>query len=415
MNTPFPRHLETRLREVLTDTPVTGLVGPRQSGKTTLVRKVGGAERRYLTLDDPSVREAAQEDPLGLVRSADLLTIDEIQRAPQLMLAVKQRVDEDRKPGRFLLTGSANVLTAPRMQESMAGRIETLTLWPLSRGELLRTESTSFLDRVFSMGVEDAIQARAQTGRLGDALTTMVLAGGYPEVLGRETERRRRDWFRAYVRAIVERDIPDVAVVERGDVLTRFVETVLSFNGQLINSTELGVRNGIDRKTADRYLALLEQLYIVQRLPAWSQSDLKRLIKTPKLHVVDSGLGAAMQGITTVRAAKDRTLLGPLAEAYVLGELRKQAGWSEGQYRLSHYRDKDGVEVDVVAEDEQRRLLGIEVKASATVGAADLSGLVRLRSATRKFVGGVLLYNGEHTLPFGDRLWAVPMATLWRV
>lgn len=411
---PYPRYLEAQLREVLADTPVVGVIGPRQSGKTTLVKQVGGMGRRYLTLDDPAVLAAAESDPIGFVRGPNAITIDEIQRAPQLMLAIKQSVDDDRRPGRFLLTGSANIITAPRMRESMAGRIELLTLWPVSQAEARQQGPVSFLDRVFADAIHAPLTSRHATERLGAALTELVLAGGYPEVLERNSERRRRDWFRAYVRAVVERDIPDLAIVERGEELPRFLESVVLCNGQLINNTHLGARTGIDRKTADRYLTLLEQLFLVHRLHAWAHSDLKRLVKAPKLHVVDSGLAAAVQGITASRVEKDRTLLGPLLEAFVVCELRKHAGWSDGQYRFSHYRDKDGVEVDVVIEDEQRRLVGIEVKASATVSAADLSGLVRLRNATREFIGGYLLYDGEHILPFGDRLWAVPLTTLWQ-
>lgn len=185
-------------------------------------------------------------------------------------------------------------------------------------------------------------------------------------------------------------------------------------NGHLINSSALGVQNGMDRKTADRYVALLEQLFIVHRLPAWSHSDLKRLVKAPKLYAVDSGVAAAIAGVTDARVAKDRTLLGPLLETFVIGELRTQAAWSQGQYRFSHYRDKDGVEVDLIVEDEQRQLLAIEVKASATASANDMAGLARLRSKSRECVGGILLYDGEHALAFGDRLLALPLATVWQ-
>ncbi len=410
----YSRYVEGRLRGILADTPVAGVIGPRQSGKTTLAKMVGGLDRPYLTLDDPAVLAAAESDPIGFVRGVNAVTIDEIQRAPQLMLAIKQSVDDDRRPGRFLLTGSANIITAPRMRESMAGRIELLTLWPLSQAELLRQGPVSFLDRAFTTDADVLVKPAGISARLATTLTELVLAGGYPEVIARASERRRQDWFRAYVRAIVERDIPEIATVERGEQLPRFLETVALFNGHLVNNAELGVRSGIDRKTADRYVALLEQLFLVQRLPAWSHSDLKRLIKAPKLHLVDSGLAAAVQGITASRIAQNRTLLGPLLEAFVVGELRKQAGWSDGHYRFSHYRDKDGVEVDVVIEDEQRRLIGIEVKASATVRAADVFGLMRLRNASREFIGGFLLYDGEHILPFGDRLFAVPITALWQ-
>ena len=415
----FPRFLEPRLREILSDTPVLGLLGPRQSGKTTLARHVSEPDRQYLTLDDPNLLAAARADPIGLVRAVDRVVIDEIQRAPGLMLAIKQSVDADRRPGRFLLTGSANIITAPRMQESMAGRIETVTLLPLSYSERYtpplkhNAQSARFLDRVFASGLDQNTGAKPEE-LIGPRLVDAVLTGGYPEAIARTNDRRRRDWFRAYARAIIERDMPDIAVVEYGAQLPKFLEALALLSGQLVNLTDLGTRINVDRKTAERYLSLLEQLFIVERLPAWSRSDLQRLVRTPKLHFVDSGLAAALRGTTVNEISLDRTQFGPLLETSVLSELRKQAGWYDGQLRFSHYRDKDGVEVDVVVENESDQLVGIEVKASATVSAADFAGLNRLRSATSAFIGGYVLYDGEQTLRFGDGLHAVPISALWR-
>ena len=414
----FPRFLEPRVREILADTPVLGLIGPRQSGKTTLARQVSELDRQYLTLDDPNLLAAARADPIGFVREVDRVVIDEIQRAPGLMLAIKQSVDADRRPGRFLLTGSANIITAPRMQESMAGRIETVTLLPLSHSERYAPRHTHnaqgarFFDRAFA-GALDRYSSADTDALVGPRLVDAVLTGGYPEAIARTTDRRRRDWFRAYACAITERDMPHIAVVEYGAQLPKFLEALALLNGQLVNLTDLGTRINVDRKTAERYLSLLEQLFIVERLPAWSRSDLQRLVKTPKLHFVDSGLAAALRGTAANDISADRTQFGPLLETSVLSELRKQAGWYDGQLRFSHYRDKDGVEVDVVVANERGQLLGIEVKASATVSAADFAGLNRLRSATSTFAGGYLLYDGTQTLRFGDGLLAVPISALW--
>ena len=423
----FSRFLEPRVREILTDTPVLGLIGPRQSGKTTLAKQVSEPDRRYLTLDDPNLLAAARADPVGLIRNVDRMVIDEIQRAPDLMLAIKQSVDIDRRPGRFLLTGSANILTAPRMRESMAGRIEIVTLLPLAYSERFAKVAGrpalegQFLDRAFGgtlAGTIDGALDRDITPNadalLGARLVDVVLTGGYPEAIARTSDRRRRDWFRAYARAIVERDLPDLAVIARSAQLPQFLEALALLNGQLVNLTDLGARIGVDRKTAERYLSLIEQLFIVERLPAWSRSSLQRLVKTPKLHFVDSGLAAALRGTTAASISPDRIAFGPLLETAVLSELRKQAGWFDGPLRFSHYRDKDGVEVDVVLENDRGQLVGIEIKASATVSAADFSGLNRLRRATKEFVCGCVLYDGTQTLAFGDGLHAVPISRLWR-
>lgn len=415
----FPRFLEPRVREILTDTPVLGLIGPRQSGKTTLAKRISEPDRTYLTLDDPNLLAAARADPLGLIRDADRVAIDEIQRAPGLMLAIKQSVDADRRPGRFLITGSANIITAPRMQESMAGRIEIVTLLPISYSERFAPAAVQvargdrFLDRAFSAERDLDTNTLADT-RTGAGLVEAVLTGGYPEAIARTSDRRRRDWFRAYARAIVERDMPDIAVVERGAQLPKFLEALALLNGQLVNLTDMGTRISVDRKTAERYLSLLEHLFIVERLRAWSRSGLQRLVKTPKLHFVDSGLAAALRGTRVDDIRADRTQFGPVLEASVLSELRKQAGWYDGHLRFSHFRDKDGAEVDVVIENESGQLLGIEVKASATVSAKDFVGLNRLRRVAPEFVRGYVLYDGVQTLPFGDGLYAVPISALWR-
>ncbi len=417
----FTRFLEPRLREILTDTPVLGLIGPRQSGKTTLAKLVSEPDRKYLTLDDPNLLAAARTDPIGVIRDAERVVIDEIQRAPGLMLAIKQSVDADRRPGRFLITGSANIITAPRMQESMAGRIETVTLLPLSLSERFALPGTGnvnrerFLARAFAGTPDRGTIADADAHALiGERLVAAVITGGYPEAVARSADRRRRDWFRSYARAIIERDVPDIANVERAAQLPRLLEALALLNAQLINLTDLGTRIGVDRKTAERYLSVLEQLFIVERLPAWSHSGLQRLVKAPKLHFIDSGLAAALRGTNSELIGADRTAFGPLLESCVLSELRKHAGWYDGQLRFSHYRDKDGVEVDVVVEDERGRLIGIEIKASATVTAGDFVGLKRLQRAAPEFVGGYVLCDGDRVLPFGDRLWCVPIAELLR-
>lgn len=231
--------------------------------------------------------------------------------------------------------------------------------------------------------------------------------------MAREDSRRHRDWLATYIGVLAERDLPDIATIERAADTPRFFNLLAMLSGQLVNASAMGNRLKIDRKTALRYLGLAEQLFIVRSLPAWSGNALKRLVKAPKLHFVDSGLAAALRGATPERIEYDRTILGSLLEGFVLAELEKQSSWSEGRYNFSHFRDKDGVEVDIIAEDEVGRVVGVEVKASATVKASDFAGLKRLADVAGDFVAGVVLYDGTEPLPFGDRLWALPLACLW--
>ncbi|HKT14769.1 MAG TPA: ATP-binding protein [Allosphingosinicella sp.] len=401
----YPRYAAGRARVILSDTPVLGIIGPRQSGKTTLAKEIG-SDRRFISLDNAVTRAAALDDPISIVRDVDSAIIDEIQHVPELMLTIKETVDSDRRPGRFIVTGSANILTIQKMQESLAGRIELLTLLPLGQDELEDDGPAHFLDRLFA---GDSFL----TADRDRALAERVLTGGYPDVIARQSERRR-DWFTAYARAVVERDLPDIANVERVADLPRLLQMLALVNGQPVNATELGRRLQIDRKTAQRYLALVEQIFVIRTLPAWSSNAVKQLMKAPKMHFVDSGLAAAVANITAPALDEDRTPFGNLLESFVLAELDKQCAWSKGRYAFSHYRNKDGAEVDIVVENQDGRIAGIEVKAAATVGRKDFAGLAKLAAvAGNRFAGGVVLYDGEHSLPFGEGKRAVPISALW--
>jgi hypothetical protein len=404
----FHRFAADRLTAALKDTPVVMVVGPRQSGKTTLVRDLIAGGRAYVTLDDDTVLEGAREDPTGLVRSVDQITIDEVQRAPELLRAIKRSVDLDRRPGRFLLTGSANVLTLPTVSESLAGRLEVITLLPLSRAEI-RGRRPQFLRKAFT-----GTLAKPPEEVIGDALVQAVLTGGYPEMLRREAPGRRHAWARDYVHAIVQRDVRDIADVERLDQLSRLLRVLAHHSSQLTNFARIGGQNNLDDKTTKKYLAIFEQLFLVRRVEPWFRNRLKRLVKTSRLHFLDSGLLAAILAVTPERMARERTLFGPLLETFVFSEVLKQTTWFDEQCSLSHYRDKDQDEVDIVVENEAGELVGIEVKAAATVNAGDFKGLRKLADATRGALRlGVVLYDGEHTAPFGDRLFAAPVSCLW--
>ena len=405
-----PRSVLPRLEEALADSPVVLLQGPRQSGKTTLARTL--AQERgyeYLTLDDDVVRAAAQADPVRFVDDMPgRAVIDEVQRAPELFTALKRSVDRDRRPGRFLLTGSANLLLTPGLADSLAGRMEAVPLYPLAQAELEGAEPR-FLERLLSAGFR-----LARSERLGKGLAELIVAGGYPAALARTPGTRRRAWYRDYVTALTQRDVLDIARVTSTEALARLMQVAASHTASMLNVTELAAPFQLSRPTIDTYLSLLRQLFLVDELPAWHSNRLKRLVKTPKLHVTDTGLAAALTNVSADAVYRDRRLFGALLETFVYTELAKQASCRDDDLRLFHLRDRDGVEVDIVVEAHDGVVAGVEVKAAATVGEEDFKGLKRLRdSLGERFACGVLLHDGDSVLPFGDRLFAMPVARLW--
>ncbi|MEY4592537.1 MAG: hypothetical protein RIR18_1432 [Pseudomonadota bacterium] len=402
------RHLETMLATALLDTPAVLINGPRQSGKTTLAKQCAQG-RPYITLDDASVLAGVRADPQGFIRRTERAVIDEVQRAPELLLALKLAIDDKRMPGRYLLTGSANVMTLPNIADSLAGRVEVHTLLPLSLSEI-EQRPASFLDYLQTQQwptVPDRPLLQ------GDALLDRVLAGGYPEVLHRATLARRQAWANAYVTTLIQRDIQDVARMDDLAKVPPLLNSLALLSGQLLNLTQIGGQIGLNLRTVERYIEVLEKLYLVRRLPAWGRNELGRLVKTPKVHLLDTGLQSTLLRLTPGLLQKDRQRLGAVLETWVFGELLKALALSPDAWFLSHYRDKDQVEVDFVLESPLRQVIGIEVKASASVGMPDFKGLRRLRDQCNgDFLTGIVLYDGERILPFGDGLWAVPLGMM---
>jgi hypothetical protein len=405
----FERFVERRAEEALLDTPVVLIVGPRRAGKTTLVRKMGDAGRTYITLDDQTVLEAARSDPAGFIRGLDRAIIDEIQRAPDLLLAIKKTVDEDYRPGRFLLTGSANVLTLPRIADSLAGRMETIQMLPLAKAEV-EGRLPTFLERLFEGKLHNQREAI-----LGDDLVRLVLLGGFPEVIGRESQRRRQDWLRSYLASILTRDLRDIAEVEKLTELPKFVRLLAEHSGQLVNYSQLGAGINVSHKTGQRYVGLLEQVFLIATVQPWFTNRLKRMVKTPKLHFLDSGLLASVRGLTFERVNADRGTFGALLETFVYSEVLKlMTAASNLRLTPHHFRDRDMREVDIVLERDDGTIVGIEVKASATVRAGDFGGLRALAEVCGdRFAFGVVLYDSTDVVPFGDKLAAVPLSCLW--
>jgi len=404
----YQRFVEHRVEEALSDTPVVLITGPRRAGKTTLVRKMGEAGRTYITLDDQTALEAARADPSGFIRGLDRAIIDEIQRAPDLLLAIKKTVDEDYRPGRFLLTGSANVLTLPRVADSLAGRMETLRMLPLSRAEI-RGAAPTFMERLFSGTLQGD-----KLAIVGDELVQLALMGGFPEAIARESERRRQDWARSYLTSVLTRDLRDIAEIEKLTELPKFVRLLAEHSGQLVNYSQLGSSINVSYKTGQRYVALLEQVFLVATLQPWYTNALKRIVKTPKLHFLDSGLLAAARGLSFERVKANRELFGALLETFVFSEVLKLMTASELRLMPYHFRDQQMREVDIVLERDDGMIVGIEIKASATVKANDFGGLRTLSDGCGdRFAYGVVLYDSTDFVPFGDKLAAAPLSCLW--
>ncbi len=396
------------VRTALADTRVVLIAGPRQSGKTTLAQTFAGSHRGYLSLDDPTTLAAARSDPTGFLRGLDSVVIDEIQRAPQLLLPIKRSVDADRRPGRFLLTGSANLHALPKLGDSLAGRIETIDLLPLAQCEI-RDHRNTFLAR--------ALQGKVPTVRaavLGGELVDAVLNGGYPEALTRPGAARRQKWLLDYARAVVLRDVRDLAPVDHARQLPRLLRLLAAHTGQLTNYSALGSALGLSHLTACKYTDLLAQLFLVRLLPPWHSNEISRITKSPKLHFLDSGLMAALRNLTVARIKSDRSLLGAPLETFVLSELLKLTAAHGEPLELFHFRDRYGAEVDVVIEDAQANIVGIEVKAAATVTARDFHGLRKLQQAAgNRFIAGFVLHDSDTTVSFGETLAALPVSALF--
>jgi len=406
----YPRFAELRLKESLADTPVVLIHGPRQCGKTTLARRLGArAGYAYRSFDDEVTLAAARSDPIGFV--ADLpakCILDEVQRAPGIFSSLKMAVDANRAPGRFLLTGSANVLLVPALSDSLAGRMGIQRLYPLAQSEMAG-HPPHFLDTLFG----GRFSARKRP-RLGRELAGRIADGGYPAALGRGTARRRAAWYRDYVETMVQRDVRDLARIASLDTLPRLLKLAAGQTARLINISDLGAPLQLSRPTIRDYVTLLEGVFLLEEVPPWHSNRLSRLIKTPKLHVGDTGIASAVLNRDAAALWEDRALLGQMLETFVYQELRRQASWQEDEFRFHHFRDRDGFEVDLVLERPGGELAGVEVKAGATVTAADFRGLQKLKDGTGKhFRAGIVLYDGEVAASFGEGLYAVPLSELW--
>jgi uncharacterized protein len=408
----FPRRAFDLVGQALTDTRVVVINGARQVGKSTLAQLVTSSSpgARSYYLDDAAVRAAAAADPVGFLRRDGMLLIDEIQRVPELLLAIKNEVDRDTRPGRFLLTGSARLLDLRDVPDALPGRSETVELWPLSQGEVDGT-SDGFIDAIFTDGPELVVE---QSNLHRADYVERALRGGYPEAVRRTDPRRRRRFFDSYLADLIARDIRQVAEIERAADLRRLIGALAATMAGTVVPARLSRDLGVPASTVRRHLEALELVYVVRRIPAWSSNLTTRAVATPKLIFVDSGLAGHLVGMSARRAEHPTAPVGPLVENFVLGELARQLTWTEQPVGLFHYRDRDGREVDAVLERSSGEIVGIEVKAAETVRTDDFRGLHGLaRRVGDRFLAGCVLYAGVEPLPFGDRMWALPISAIW--
>jgi predicted AAA+ superfamily ATPase len=406
------RRVRRPLEEALTDTRVVLVNGARQSGKSTLIRLVAERHDAVLrTLDNDVTRRAAEEDPAGFVAVDRPLVIDEIQRVPNLMLAIKEVVDRDNRPGRFLLTGSARVLGLKSVADALPGRIETLELFPFSQGEIT-SGPDAFVDAVFEAGAtlrHESAMARAQYADL-------LVTGGFPEAVARPTARRRERFLDAYVDDLIARDVIQIGEVERVVELRAMVRLLAARSGQLLKAAALGNEIGLPHSTVARYLSLLEMVFLIKRIPAWSRNLSRRATSTPKMAMVDSGIAANLLDLDSRGLVRPGAPFGALLEGFVLMELSRQLTWSDERVELFHYRTRDQVEVDAVLENRRGQVVGLEVKAAMTVRPEDFRGLRHLQERLGEdFLVGIVLYTGQHTFSFGEGLLAMPVSALWEV
>ena len=385
-------------------------MGARQCGKTTLIKSLAQQDWFFVNLDDQTQLTIAKADPVGFIRNLPITTIviDEIQRVPELLLAIKQAVDEDRRPGRFLLTGSANALLLPQVADSLAGRMETVLLSPLSECEI-KNSQPSFLSMILN-----AEAPVAKETRIRNFLIERIVTGCFPEPVKRKTETRIQTWYKQYVNSLIQKDVKEVGHLDHIEKMLKLLKLTAYYSGKLVNFLELGDILSLNSETTKKYIHLLEQVFLVKQLSAWQTNEYKRLIKTPKLHMTDTGLTCSLRGINQTALLQHPENFGVLLETFVINELQKQAGWMNEELTFYHYRDKDKVEVDCIIENAQGDCFAIEIKAAATLTSKDFHGLQRFKSiAGERFKFGVLLYDGDITTAFGDNLFAVPLGALW--
>lgn len=406
----FQRNIKPTLKKALLRSPVVLLNGARQVGKSTLALEfLKEGNFNYITFDDEMMYLAAKNDPTSFIESLEKpVIIDEVQRVPEIFLPIKIDVDNNRIPGRYLLTGSANPLLIPRLGDSLAGRMEIIDLMPLSQGEILGTVE-HFVDLVFEnkpIKAPDKKQSKRE-------LYKKMIKGGYPSVQNVDEETEEA-WMRSYLNLILQRDIKDLAQIEKITELPNILKLLAHRSSNLLNVSEVSRDAKMVAQTMHRYLALLETVFLIYLQPSWHTNLSLRLIKSPKVYLVDSGLLAYLMGINLEKALNNELLIGKILENFVVSELKKQITWSKTKPELYHFRTTGSEEVDVILEDRMGNIVGIEIKNSTKVLPQDFKGLKYLQEKSKnKLLKGIVLYNGSQVISFGPNLYAMPINSLW--
>ena len=419
-----PRHLSTELEDALASARIVNIIGPRQAGKTTFVRDIFGSKRsgaRFVTLDDQGLLEAIENDPEGQIRAlmTDIgdnpLIIDEAQRSKRMALAIKKIVDEDRRKGQFILTGSSNVFTTLQVADSLAGRMRTIKLWPLTVSETMERNPSKLLD--WAISKTPALTDLAMPDELNrEEYIDIILRGGFPEIRELSTRQRNRQ-YQSYVDAVVDRDVADILRIRKTDALRRLIDQLATRTACETNTATLSRLIGIERPTVEEYMDVLIRLSMILKLPAWTSSESKRDIKQPKYHFADTGITAALRQMTKENFSVDAdpTSLGSMLESFVHSELQKSLPNQESDFRLYHWRSANQKEIDILAESA-KRLVGIEIKASSTITEDSLKNLrsfAKTGPGKSKQFTGIIFYLGAHKLTFGDGIFALPVSILW--
>ena len=405
----YPRWQKATIQKLMSERRVLLLSGPRQCGKTTLARELESNETEYRTLDDSTLREAAEIDPQGFIkRNTKTMIIDEVQRVPSLLSEIKRTVDEDNRPGQYLLTGSTNIRSLPSVRESLAGRVAKIRLRPLAQGEIERTASR-FIESAFKQSLS---RRPAYFDR--DTLIEIAFRGGFPEPMLLQGRGRKR-WHTDYVNAILERDLQEIARIHRKSAMRELVNTLAAWSGKFMDISAIGSGLSIRRPTIESYINALETLYLIERLHPWTRTDYARVGKQSRLFTVDSGLMASMLNWKMDQVRLDPDRCGKLIETFAFNEIMAQVDAGDGRYELFHYRDREKREIDFLIEREDNALLGIEVKAGSAVAREDFRHMRWFQKNLEKkqaFVG-IILYTGEFPVSFGNNFWAVPFGLLW--
>jgi len=409
----YQRYIAKPIAEALKDTPVIHINGARQTGKTTLCRQLveeGVFDGQIMTMDDPTTLAAAQADPLGFLQNLSAhAIIDEVQRAPQLFLSIKKLVDENRKERRLILTGSADVMTLPQVADSLAGRIEIHHLWPLSQTEI-HGKRSKFLNALVTP--DGRFRAHKSNWR---EIIEAIRAGGYPEALQRENERRKAKWFESYIDAVLQKDIINLANIEGLTQIPNILHLIGTRIGSTINLSDIARLSGVKNTTLQRYMALLEHVFLILRIPAWTPNIEGRFVRSPKIFINDTGLLCHLRGEGIDSLIESRTTAGAFLENFIVMEIVKQLSWSGLYLKPYHFSVHSGAEVDLILEDRKKQLYGIEIKSTAAVSQSDFNGLRRLAEiAGKKFQRGIVLYGGDQVVGgFGENLQAVPLPAVW--